>query len=170
MSPVQKLAEILIKRQWKLATAESCTGGMIASSLTDVAGSSEWFERGYVTYSNDAKHQDIGVDMALINQYGAVSIEVAQAMAQGALKTSHAQVALATTGVAGPTGGSVDKPVGLVCFAWAWMDQSGTHCVSSKRSFLGSEPLIHPDTRHEVRVMARDYAMEELVKLLSDLN
>ena len=101
-----------------LATAESCTGGMIAAACTDLAGSSDWFERGFVTYSNEAKTELLGVDAALIAQHGAVSEVVARAMAFGAVRHSRAQVGVAVTGVAGPTGGSADKPVGTVWFGF----------------------------------------------------
>ena len=101
-----------------LATAESCTGGLIAAACTDLAGSSQWFERGFVTYSNAAKTELLGVDSALIEQHGAVSEPVARAMAEGAIRHSAARVAAAVTGIAGPTGGVVGKPVGTVWFAW----------------------------------------------------
>jgi nicotinamide-nucleotide amidase len=117
--PRWELAEILQKRDWRMATAESCTGGLIAGACTDLSGSSAWFERGFVTYSNAAKTEMLGVDDALIEAHGAVSEAVARAMALGALQHSHAQVSLAVTGVAGPTGGSADKPVGMVWFGWA---------------------------------------------------
>ena len=102
-----------------MATAESCTGGLIAGACTDLPGSSEWFERGFVTYSNEAKTELLGVDASLISAHGAVSEPVAGAMALGALLRSRAQVAVAVTGIAGPTGGSADKPVGTVWFGWA---------------------------------------------------
>ena len=102
-----------------LATAESCTGGWVAQCLTAIAGSSEWFERGFVTYSNAAKHEMLGVPGDTLAAHGAVSQAVAVAMAEGALKHSHAHWALAITGIAGPAGGSPEKPVGTVCFAWA---------------------------------------------------
>ena len=114
-----RLADLLQARGWQMATAESCTGGLIAAACTDLAGSSNWFERGFVTYSNEAKTELLGVDAALIARHGAVSEEVARAMAQGALGRSRAQVALAVTGVAGPGGGSAAKPVGSVWFGWA---------------------------------------------------
>jgi nicotinamide-nucleotide amidase len=113
------VADLMLKRQWMLATAESCTGGLIAGACTDLAGSSAWFERGFVTYSNAAKTEMLGVDAALIDTHGAVSEPVVRAMVQGALRHSHAQVAVAVTGVAGPTGGSAEKPVGTVWFGWA---------------------------------------------------
>ena len=115
----RQLAALLLQRQLKLATAESCTGGMIAAACTDLAGSSEWFERGLVTYSNEAKNEMLGVDATLIATHGAVSEPVARAMAAGALQHSRAQVSVAVTGIAGPGGGSDAKPVGTVWFAWA---------------------------------------------------
>ncbi len=119
---VALLADALRGRGWSLATAESCTGGLIAAACTDLAGSSDWFERGFVTYSNAAKHDLLGVDEALIRAHGAVSRPVAVAMAAGALARSRAQLAVAVTGVAGPGGGSEDKPVGTVWIATASQD------------------------------------------------
>ena len=112
------ISATLLARGGMLATAESCTGGMIAAACTDLAGSSQWFERGFVTYSNAAKVQCLGVPAALIDQHGAVSEPVARAMAEGAVHHSAAQAAVAVTGIAGPTGGSADKPVGTVWFGW----------------------------------------------------
>jgi len=114
----RELAALLLQRRLKLATAESCTGGMIAAACTDLAGSSEWFERGLVTYSNEAKCEMLGVDATRIATHGAVSEPVARAMAAGALQRSNAQVSVAVTGIAGPGGGSDAKPVGTVWFAW----------------------------------------------------
>jgi nicotinamide-nucleotide amidase len=111
--------EKLRARGWKLATAESCTGGLIAAALTSVAGSSDVVERGFVTYSNEAKAEMLGVPAALILARGAVSEEVAAAMARGALARAHVQIAVSVTGVAGPGGGTAAKPVGLVWFGWA---------------------------------------------------
>lgn len=105
-----------------LATAESCTGGLLAGAITAIAGSSAWFDRGFVCYSNRAKIEELGVDPAIIEQHGAVSQETALAMAQGAQRASGAQWTIAVTGVAGPAGGSPDKPVGTVWFAWAGPD------------------------------------------------
>ncbi|MBP7565796.1 MAG: CinA family protein [Burkholderiaceae bacterium] len=116
---VNRLATALKARGLMMATAESCTGGLIAGACTDVSGSSDWFERGFVTYSNAAKHGMLGVPAVLIEQHGAVSEPVARAMASGALAHSPAQLAVAVTGVAGPTGGSAEKPVGTVWFGWA---------------------------------------------------
>lgn len=112
------LSSRLQSLQWMMATAESCTGGMIAAHCTDLPGSSAWFERGFVTYSNAAKSELLGVPAAIIDQHGAVSEPVALAMALGACYRSHAQVSVAVTGIAGPTGGSADKPVGTVWLAW----------------------------------------------------
>ena len=109
----------LAARRWKLVTAESCTGGLVAGAITDVAGSSEWFERGFVTYSNEAKVDLLGVEPGTLARHGAVSEAVAREMAAGALARSRANVAVAVTGVAGPAGGTPEKPVGLVWFAWA---------------------------------------------------
>ena len=114
----QKLAERLLALQWQMATAESCTGGLISACCTDLAGSSVWFDRGFVTYSNDAKTQMLGVPSDSISSHGAVSEVVAHAMAIGAVYRSKAQVSVAVTGVAGPSGGSPEKPVGTVWFGW----------------------------------------------------
>lgn len=118
-SLASQLGQRLIERGLMVATAESCTGGLVAGALTDIAGSSAWFERGFVTYSNHAKMEMLGVAADLVEAHGAVSEEVARAMAEGALLESRAQLAVAVTGVAGPGGGTRDKPVGTVCFAWA---------------------------------------------------
>lgn len=120
------VADLMLKKQFYLATAESCTGGLIAGACTDLAGSSQWFDRGFVTYSNAAKTDMLGVDAALIAQFGAVSEQVAAAMAQGAVKQSAAQVSVAVTGVAGPTGGSAEKPVGTVWIGWHVNGQTTT--------------------------------------------
>ena len=116
-STVEALADALRSRGLRLATAESCTGGLIAAACTSLAGSSEWFERGFVTYSNEAKTELLGVPAALIEEHGAVSEAVARAMAEGALQRSRAQVAVSVTGIAGPGGGTPAKPVGTVWLA-----------------------------------------------------
>lgn len=108
----------LRERGWTLATAESCTGGWVAQVVTHTAGSSAWFDRGFVTYSNEAKQAMLGVSSETLSTHGAVSLETAAAMATGALNNSNALISLSITGVAGPTGGSPDKPVGTVCFGW----------------------------------------------------
>jgi nicotinamide-nucleotide amidase len=137
-----QLADFLVKKGWLMATAESCTGGQIAAACTDLAGSSAWFERGFVTYSNAAKHELLGVPMALIEQHGAVSEPVARAMAEGAMARSQAQVAVAVTGVAGPTGGSAAKPVGTVWFGFA----TPAGVVSEMRRFDGDRAAVRAAT------------------------
>ena len=149
------LADILQKRGWLMATAESCTGGMIAAACTDLAGSSNWFERGFVTYSNAAKTELLGVDPVLIDTHGAVSEPVARAMSQGALDRSHAQAAVAVTGVAGPGGGSADKPVGTVWFGWA----TPAGVTSEVRHFGGD--------RAAVRQATATHALARLADLLN---
>jgi nicotinamide-nucleotide amidase len=114
-------------RGLKVATAESCTGGLVAGALTEIAGSSDVFDRGFVTYSNAAKHEMLGVAALILERYGAVSRETAEAMAQGALALSNADLAVAVTGIAGPGGGSAAKPVGLVHFAAAARDGERVH-------------------------------------------
>ena len=118
-SLAERAGRALLAAGLHAVTAESCTGGGIASALTDVPGSSQWFERGYVTYSNEAKIQDLGVEPAALERHGAVSAAVAEQMAAGALRASGAELAVAVTGVAGPEGGTLEKPVGLVYLAIA---------------------------------------------------
>ena len=144
----------LLARRHLLATAESCTGGMIAAACTDLSGSSQWFERGFVTYSNEAKAEMLGVPPGLIEEHGAVSEPVARAMADGALAHSRAQVSLAVTGVAGPTGGTKAKPVGTVWFAWC----VGGETHSEMQHFAGD--------RAAVRVATVRYALKRLLSLL----
>ena len=145
VAAVQAVADTLLRRQWMLATAESCTGGMVAAACTDLAGSSAWLERGFVTYSNAAKTQMLGVDAQLIAAHGAVSEPVARAMAQGALLHSAAQVALAITGVAGPGGGSEAKPVGTVWFAFAgpWGVHSEVQHFGGDRTAVRQAAALH---------------------------
>jgi nicotinamide-nucleotide amidase len=139
------LAEDLLARGWMMATAESCTGGLIAAACTDLAGSSQWFERGFVTYSNEAKTQMLSVDPALIEAHGAVSEIVARAMAHGAVRHSQARVAVAVTGVAGPSGGSAAKPVGTVWFGF----MVDGRLVSETRRFEGDRAQVRAATvRH----------------------
>ncbi|WP_210543716.1 CinA family protein [Rhodoferax sp. PAMC 29310] len=153
-SALAKLVNLLLKNRYILATAESCTGGMIAATCTDLSGSSAWFERGFVTYSNAAKTELLGVDPALIQAHGAVSEAVARAMVLGALAHSPAQVAVAVTGVAGPTGGSADKPVGTVWFGLAVPGQ----VVTERCLFLGD--------RAAVRAATVQHALTRLAQLL----
>ena len=126
---VQQLAAKLTEKGWMLATAESCTGGMIAAACTDLAGSSQWFDRGFVTYSNEAKTEMLGVPAELIEKHGAVSEEVVRAMAEGAIRHSRAQVSIAVTGIAGPGGGSKEKPVGTVWVGWCVDGNTLTNCL-----------------------------------------
>lgn len=154
-SLIEELAKILLKKQWRLSTAESCTGGMVAASMTGLAGSSEWFERGYVTYSNNAKSEDIGVDAHLIQDHGAVSIQVAKAMAVGAKQSSNSNIALSVTGIAGPTGGTQEKPIGTVCFAWI-LDND--QVISETKLFIGN--------RSEIRAQASEFAIKNLITFL----
>src|SRR5215831_8611511 len=138
-SLARRVGSRLKRRGLKLATAESCTGGWIAQAVTSVAGSSEWFERGFVTYSNAAKKELLGVRSRTLSRYGAVSEEAAREMASGALKRSRAQVSVAVTGVAGPGGGTRAKPVGMVCFAWA-TKRGGAR--SATRRFRGGRESV----------------------------
>ena len=148
------VANLMLKNQWMLATAESCTGGLIAAECTSLAGSSAWFERGFVSYSNAAKTELLGVEAGLIAQHGAVSEPVVRAMVQGALRHSHATVAVAVTGVAGPSGGSADKPVGTVWFGWA--TPNGVH--TAVQHFSGD--------RSAVRAATVAHALDRLAVLL----
>ncbi len=130
---VLALADALRRRGWRMATAESCTGGLIAAACTSVAGSSDWFERGFVTYSNEAKIGLLGVEQDLLRQHGAVSEEVARAMAAGALQRAPVQLAVSVTGIAGPGGAVPGKPVGTVWMALAWQDDHGATRVQASR-------------------------------------
>jgi nicotinamide-nucleotide amidase len=138
----EQLAERLQQQGWMLATAESCTGGLIAAACTDLSGSSNWFERGFVTYSNAAKSEALGVDPALVAAHGAVSEVVARALAFGAVRHSHAQVSVAVTGVAGPTGGTPEKPVGTVWFGF----QVDGRLSSEMRRFDGDRAAVREAT------------------------
>ena len=162
---VEQLADALLHHGWMLTTAESCTGGMIAARCTDLSGSSQWLERGFVSYSNEAKHEMLGVDAALIAQHGAVSAEVAQAMALGALRHSQAQVSLAVTGVAGPTGGSQDKPVGTVWFAWALPSDSGP-TLGADTAWVKTECVHFNGDRAAVREATLQHAMRTVLHWL----
>jgi nicotinamide-nucleotide amidase len=150
----QKLGAALKERGLMLVTAESCTGGWVAMEVTAIAGSSHWFERGYVTYSNAAKREELGVSEQTLRRHGAVSEETAREMVAGALKNGRGQVALAITGVAGPTGGSRDRPVGTVCFAWA----HGSKISSETRRFDGD--------RESVRRQSVLHALQGVLELL----
>ena len=150
-----ELGERLTARGWMLATAESCTGGWVGQLVTALPGSSHWFERGFITYANTAKVEMLGVSEATLGAHGAVSEETAAAMAAGALARSHAQATLAITGIAGPGGGTPQKPVGLVCYGWALQD--GT--VMSSTCRLDGD-------REEIRSRAVAAALRGLIELL----
>ena len=150
-----ELGEKLRARGWMLATAESCTGGWVGQLITALPGSSHWYERGFITYANIAKQEMLGVPADTLERYGAVSEETASAMAAGALKHSHAQATLAISGIAGPGGGTPQKPVGLVCYGWALAD--GT--------LLSSTCRLDGD-REEIRSRAVAAALRGLIDLL----
>ncbi|EOA05383.1 CinA family protein [Herbaspirillum sp. BH-1] len=139
-----------------LATAESCTGGGIAHAITEIAGSSEWFDCGFVTYSNASKNELLDISEALIAQHGAVSEEIAGAMAEGAVANSSSDLAVSTTGIAGPGGAVPGKPVGTVCFGWRVGDKTYT------------ERLVFKGDRQQVRAQTVDHALKGLLKLLAD--
>ncbi len=152
----RELGEKLLARGWMLATAESCTGGWVGQLLTSLPGSSHWYERGFITYANAAKIEMLDVPAELIANHGAVSEETASAMAAGALAHSHAQAALAISGIAGPGGGTPHKPVGLVCYGWALTD--GT--------VLSSTCRLDGD-REEIRSRAVAAALRGLIELIA---
>jgi len=135
------------------ATAESCTGGGVAYAITEISGSSQWFDRSFVTYSNNAKTQMLGVDALVIEEFGAVSIPVVEAMALGAVEHSDAHIAVAISGIAGPDGGTIEKPVGTVCIAWCSNDKG-----------LVSETYALAGDRAEVRYQATRMALLGLIK------
>lgn len=151
---IEQIAAQLQQKNWLMTTAESCTGGGVAQWLTSVAGSSLWFDRGFITYSNAAKHEMLDVGEGLLEQYGAVSEQVAVAMVRGALAHSRAQVSLAVTGIAGPGGGSDAKPVGTVWFAWAVETQTKT----ALQRFAGD--------RQSVRSQSEQFALKGLLDIL----
>lgn len=148
----QQLADLCIKKNIRIALAESCTGGKVAAAITDLPGSSAWFLGSAVVYSNAAKTQLIGVDANLIVQFGAVSEETAQAMAAGALQKFQSDCALSITGIAGPGGGTSEKPVGTVCFALAYQQR----VISTTQHFLGD--------RAAVRESAVQFAFEWMIQ------
>ena len=145
----QQVGEWCLKKNKRLVCAESCTAGGVAYALTMTPGSSAYVERGFVTYSNEAKIEQLAVDAALIDEYGAVSEAVAKAMAQGALAHSHADIAIATTGIAGPSGGSAQKPVGLVWFAIA----EGEKVIAQQQVFTGDRAAVRTQAIKAVLLM-----------------
>ena len=134
----QQLGEMLCKKNAKLTTAESCTGGGISEAITAVSGSSQWFEFGFVTYANSAKQQLLGVSKQTLDQYGAVSEQVVEQMAQGAIRQSRADYAIAVSGIAGPEGGTEDKPVGTVWVCW----QTPTESWAQKFMLSGDRQAV----------------------------
>lgn len=151
---VQAIGNSLLTRAWTITCAESCTGGGLAHAFTAVSGSSAWFNLGWVTYSNEAKHRQLGVSHEILTNYGAVSEETVTAMAVGAARAAHANVAVAISGIAGPGGGSTDKPVGLVWFGF-WIDGKN---VNVKQIFVGD--------RTQVREQAVNFALAYLYQQL----
>jgi nicotinamide-nucleotide amidase len=144
-SLARKVGRRLQAARAKLVTAESCTGGWVAQAVTSVAGSSAWFDRGFVTYSNEAKREMLGVKSATLQKHGAVSEQTAREMAKGALTRSRGTIALSVTGVAGPSGGSVAKPVGTVCFSWATKNGqwSETRRFRGNRESVRRQSVVH---------------------------
>jgi nicotinamide-nucleotide amidase len=152
-----QVGESLLRRGLMLATAESCTGGWVAQTITAIAGSSQWFERGFVTYSNSSKVELLSVRSETLEWHGAVSEQTVREMAQGALTHSHAQVAVAVSGIAGPGGGSLEKPVGTVCLAWAGIGmETRTQC------------RVFPGNREAVRRQAVEAVLHGILDLLRD--
>ncbi len=151
----QKIGTLLSQRKLKLATVESCTGGSLAKLITDVPGASEWFDCGFITYSNESKVRFVNVPEELIVQNGAVSQKVALAMAKGALDVTGVDIAISTTGIAGPDGGSLDKPVGTVCFGFA-----------TKESYFSTDKQIFEGDRSKVREKSVIYSLECLCNYL----
>ncbi|HEC20732.1 MAG TPA: CinA family protein [Gammaproteobacteria bacterium] len=156
-----RVGEALLARGWQLATAESCTGGAIAAAITDIAGSSQWFDRGFVTYSNQSKQDMLGVRAVTLEAAGAVSEATVAEMVSGALARSQAQLTLAVSGIAGPSGGSAGKPVGTVCLAWAVEDEPP---VVRTEHFAGD--------RAAVRAQTVEHALQGVLDILaqSDAN
>jgi nicotinamide-nucleotide amidase len=150
----ERLLDLCRAQSLRLATAESCTGGLVAGAITEIAGSSDAFDRGFVTYSNAAKEEMLGVPRDVIERYGAVSAETARAMAQGAVERSFADIAVSITGIAGPGGGSAEKPVGLVHFA----------CLRKGFGVERVEARFGPDTREAIREASVRQALEMLIE------
>ena len=152
---VERLAGLLLTRDMRVVVAESCTGGGIAQAMTNTPGSSQWFERGFVSYSNDSKKELLGVSEETLLNFGAVSEQTAGEMAAGALQNSHAQVSVAVTGIAGPDGGSNEKPVGLVCFGWS-INNEPTKTAS----------IVFQGDRSTIRQQAIRMAIQGLIDLV----
>lgn len=151
----EKVGQALLANKLRLATAESCTGGWVAQVITQISGSSQWFDRGFVTYSNEAKLEMLGVSPETLLHHGAVSEQTVREMAEGALNNSRAQITVAISGVAGPTGGTPDKPVGMVCFAWS---HDGFPTQATTQYFSGD--------RHQIRRQSVNFALQHLLELI----
>ncbi|PSW08043.1 nicotinamide-nucleotide amidase [Photobacterium rosenbergii] len=156
MALAQQVGLALAQRNWVAVTAESCTGGGVSTAITDIAGSSAWFDRAFVTYSNEAKQEMLGVREQTLSEFGAVSEAVVAEMALGALAQSRGDIAVAISGIAGPGGGSKEKPVGTVCFGWA--DHTGK---------LKVETCLFAGDRQEVRQQAVEKALSGLISLMA---
>jgi len=148
-----RVGEKLSESSWRLSIAESCTGGLVCKMVTDVPGCSKWFDRGFITYTNESKISMLNVPRELLVAQGAVSLQVVEAMASGALDNSQADIALAISGIAGPGGGTQEKPVGTVCFAWNYKSNES---LSEVRLFQGD--------RESIRLQAANYALEALLR------
>jgi nicotinamide-nucleotide amidase len=155
------LAPLLLTKGWKIALAESCTGGLVCATLTELSGSSEWFERGYITYSNTAKTECLGVPDGLIKVHGAVSEPVAKAMAEGAQGIARVNVGVSITGIAGPTGGTAEKPVGTVCFGWTIPSTAGEYVTTCETKLFSGD-------RQSIRQQASEHALAGLLQLLNN--
>jgi len=151
------LGEKLLARKLLISVAESCTGGLVCKLITDVAGSSQWFDRGFITYTNQAKIDLLNVPSSILNNHGAVSLATVEAMASGVLASSQSQISIAISGVAGPGGGSAEKPVGTVCFGW--LDHNGNQYCEAK---------LFSGDRNSVREQAAIYAMEGVIRHFLD--
>lgn len=152
-----KVGQRLAQCGWMLVTAESCTGGWLGQAVTAVAGSSAWYERGFITYSNVSKCEMLAVQQVTLDQFGAVSAQTAQEMVMGALNRSHAQIGVSITGIAGPDGGTAMKPVGTVCFAWAVKD-----------SLVRQETRFFKGDRGAIRQLSVATALQGILHLLND--
>ncbi len=153
------VGKLLLKHQHRLVTAESCTGGLVAALITEIDGSSQWFDRGFVTYSNQSKQQMLGISKQTLLNYGAVSQQVAAQMAEQAVVSSHANLAVSITGIAGPTGGSDEKPVGTVWFGWKFTDPAEQLVQTQHQIFSGS--------RAAIRMQAVRFALQGIVSKYS---
>ena len=159
-SLVAQVGQVLVKHQSMVVTAESCTGGMIAEALTSIGGSTAWFDRAYITYSYESKKEMLGVSEMTIQKKGAVSQQCVEEMALGALQQSHAKVSVSCSGIAGPTGASLDKPIGTVWLAWAIQGQDAV--ISERFLFSGD--------RQAVREKTTEAALKGILKLLGNLD